>query len=138
MEPQSLDLKSLSKYFDSLVELVPPQFYHESPHEHLNLKYMKKSERAALKRKFKEDYKKNKRAKLDPAQAQTSLTLQQEKAQQQQQSTREPAEDSESGDGEDAEPAAGPAAHSSKAGRIMKLASNGAAANAKTCMALWP
>ena len=121
----SLDLRSLSKYFDSLVDLVPPQFYHESQHEHVNLKYLKKSERAAVKRKFKEDYKKNKRAKLDPAQAQTSTSLQQQRAQQQQQQPSAGLEDADSSDEEEAgEPAASQQPRG-QAGHIMKIAPNG-------------
>ena len=120
------DLRTLSKYFDSLVDLVPPQFYHDSPHEHLNLKYLKKSERAAVKRQFKEDYKKNKRAKLDPAQAQTSLGLQQQKAQQQA-AQKAGADEASSEVGEDDLPKqeASLPSHANKAGRIMKFDANG-------------
>ncbi|KAK9827072.1 hypothetical protein WJX74_005562 [Apatococcus lobatus] len=120
------DLRNLSKYFDSLVDLVPPQFYHDSPHEHLNLKYLKKSERAAVKRQFKEDYKKNKRAKLDPAQAQTSIGLQQQKAQQQE-AQKEGAEGASSEEDEDGPSALGAdlPSQNGKAGRIMKLAADG-------------
>ena len=125
----ALDLRGLSKYFDSLVDLVPPQFYHESQHEHVNLKYLKKSERAAVKRKFKEDYKKNKRAKLDPAQAQTSTSLQQQRAQQQQQRQQELAEiDMEEADSSEQDAAEAPAAghpHQEKAGHILKIAPDG-------------
>ena len=123
----SSDLRSLSKYFDSLVDLVPSQFYHDSPHEHLNLKYLKKSERAAVKRQFKEDYKKNKRAKLDPAQAQTSLSLQQQKAQLQEAQKAGAGEDASADEDED-EPSAAetdPPPQTGKAGRIMKLAADG-------------
>lgn len=122
------DLRTLSKYFDSLVDLVPPQFYHDSPHEHLNLKYLKKSERAAVKRQFKEDYKKNKRAKLDPAQAQTSLGLQQQKAQQQAAQKAGADEDAASSEGAEDDlptPEASLPSHANKAGRIMKFDANG-------------
>ncbi len=122
----ALDLRGLSKYFDNLVDLVPPQFYHESEHEHVNLKYLKKSERAAVKRKFKEDYKKNKRAKLDPAQAQTSTSLQQQKAQQQEQRSTADLDEADSSDEADVEElAAGHRANPGQAGHIMKIAPDG-------------
>ena len=141
-QPNVRDLRSLSKYFDSLVDLVPPQFYHDSQHEHVNLKYLKKSERAAVKRKFKEDYKKNKRAKLDPEQEQTSLQLQRAQQQQQQQQQREleeaGAEDPVSENEAAHHSAASLPLHSGQAGHIMKLAPEGTPHAGQTCIAHFP
>ena len=79
-----------------------------------------------MKRQFKEDYKKNKRAKLDPAQAQTSLGLQQQKAQQQA-AQKAGADDGSSEEAEDdlSAPEVSLPSHANKAGRIMKLDADG-------------
>ena len=77
------DLAEHSKFFDSLVELVPAKYYFEAEEPLLNLKYLKKADRAAAKRALKEQYRKNKRARLDPDTAQTSLDVQRASAEQQ-------------------------------------------------------
>ncbi len=100
---QLLSLPQLSQYFNSLVQLVPPRFYFDTSSEQLDLKHMKKRERelakAAIKNKGKVTYctstalvvkprvdhtptqtQANKRAKLDPEAAQTTLDVQQQQA----------------------------------------------------------
>ncbi|GAB4818093.1 hypothetical protein N2152v2_005139 [Parachlorella kessleri] len=78
-------LEAHSRFFDHLVELVPAKYYLAGEQEPLNLKYMKKSARDEAKAAFKQQYKQNKRAKLDPGRAKTTLELQREQQQQQQQ-----------------------------------------------------
>ena len=63
-------------FFDRLVELVPAKYYLAAEQEPVNLKYLKKSARDEAKAAFKQQYKANKRAKLDPDTAQTTLQLQ--------------------------------------------------------------
>ena len=79
-----------SAFFDSLVELVPAKYYFEREEPLLNLKYMKKAERAQAKRALKEQYRKNKRAKLDPNSAQTALEVQRTRAELQSQQPHSP------------------------------------------------
>lgn len=55
----------LSRYFDSLVDLVPVKHYID-PDEVLDLRNMKRDERQQTKRAFKTQHKLSKRAKLDP------------------------------------------------------------------------
>lgn len=55
----------LSRYFDSLVDLVPVKHYLD-PDEVLDLRSMKRDERQQTKREFKTQHKLSKRAKLDP------------------------------------------------------------------------
>lgn len=74
--PASMDLASHARFFDHLVELVPAKYYLATDTEQVNLKYMKKSARDAAKAAFKQQHKQNKRAKLDPDQAKTTLELQ--------------------------------------------------------------
>ena len=74
------DLSAHSAFFDSLVELVPAKYYFEPEEPLLNLKYMKKADRAAAKRALKEQYRKSKRAKLDPDAVQSTLEVQQARA----------------------------------------------------------
>eukprot|EP00775_Hariotina_reticulata_P003504 gene3504-3773_t len=81
----SLDVSSHSRFFDYLADLVDPKYYHAEEREHINTKYMKHDERAATKRAFKEQYKQNKRAKLDPDATKTTTELQRKQAQHQQQ-----------------------------------------------------
>lgn len=82
------DAKQLthSRFFDRLVDLVPPKYYHGSDVELINTKYLKKSAKAAAKQAMKEQHKQNKRAKLNPDTAKTSLQIQQQQAQNLQQS----------------------------------------------------
>jgi hypothetical protein len=69
------------RFFDYLADLVDPKFYHADDREHINPKYMKHAERAATKRAFKEQYKQNKRAKLDPDAVKTTTELHKKQAQ---------------------------------------------------------
>ena len=66
-----------SKFFDSLVDLVPAKHYYDSDTEKVNLKYEKKQARKDHKQAFKVKYKANKRQQLDPDTAITTLKLQQ-------------------------------------------------------------
>jgi hypothetical protein len=77
-----MDLSSHARFFDHLVELVPAKYYLAAEQEQVNLKYLKKSTRDATKAAFKQQYKQNKRAKLDPDQAKTTLELQRQQQQQ--------------------------------------------------------
>ena len=80
------DLQQNAKFFDRLVDLVPAKYYHHTGQEVINTKYLKKSAKAAAKQAMKEQYKQNKRAKLNPDTAKTSLQIQQEQAKRQQES----------------------------------------------------
>lgn len=84
-----------AKFFDRLVDLVPAKYYHPSDQELVNTKYLKKNAKAAAKQAMKEQYKQNKRAKLNPDTAQTSLQIQQQKAERLQQSVDSDADDDE-------------------------------------------
>ena len=84
-----------AKFFDRLVDLVPAKYYHPSDQELVNTKYLKKNAKAAAKQAMKEQYKHNKRAKLNPDTAQTSLQIQQQKAERLQQSDDSDADDDE-------------------------------------------
>lgn len=69
-------IRQQSQYFDHLADLVDPKYYHDDGREPVNLKYMKKTARIATKQAFKEQYKQNKRAKLDPDAHKTTTELQ--------------------------------------------------------------
>ena len=45
-------LPSHSKYFDHLVELIPPRYYYNTDADRVNTKFMKKADRAAAKQAF--------------------------------------------------------------------------------------
>lgn len=76
-----LDVGSHVRFFDRLADYVDPKFYHaDEEREHINTKYMKRDERAAVKRSFKEQHKQNKRAKLDPDAIKTTTELQRQRA----------------------------------------------------------
>ncbi len=55
-----------ARFFDHLVELIPPRFYYADAEERVDLHSMKKAARLAAKQEFKAKHKQNKRAKLDP------------------------------------------------------------------------
>ena len=74
------DLAQNAIFFDQLVDLVPAKYYHPSDKEVVNTKYLKKNAKAAAKQAMKEQYKQNKRAKLNPDTAKTSLQIQQQQA----------------------------------------------------------
>ena len=74
------DLSENAKFFDRLVDLVPAKYYHPSDQELVNTKYLKKNAKAAAKQVMKQQYKQNKRAKLNPDTARTSLQIQQQQA----------------------------------------------------------
>ena len=80
------DLSENAKFFDRLVDLVPAKYYHPSDQELMNTKYLKKNAKAVAKQVMKEQYKQNKRAKLNPDTAKTSLQVQQQQAENLQQS----------------------------------------------------
>ena len=82
-----------ARFFDRLVDLVPPKYYHGSNVELVNTKYLKKNAKAAAKQAMKQQHKQNKRAKLDPDTATTSLQIQQQQASELQQ--RDEADDAE-------------------------------------------
>lgn len=75
-----INLTEHARFFDRLVDLVPPKYYHSSDVELVNTKYLKKSAKAAAKQAMKQQHKQNKRAKLDPDTAKTSLQIQQQQA----------------------------------------------------------
>eukprot|EP00878_Enallax_costatus_P025947 GHUV01027810.1.p2 GENE.GHUV01027810.1~~GHUV01027810.1.p2 ORF type:complete len:155 (+),score=47.92 GHUV01027810.1:320-784(+) len=75
-----MDVAGQCRFFNYLADLVDPKFYQASDREHVNTKYMKRDERAATKRAFKEQYKQNKRAKLDPDAVRTTTEVQQKQA----------------------------------------------------------
>ena len=70
-----------SRFFNHLADLVDPRYFHEDSREPVNLRYMKKEARMSTKRAFKEQHKKNKRAKLDPDAAKTTTEVQRQKIQ---------------------------------------------------------
>ena len=74
------DLARNAKFFDRLVDLVPAKYYHPDDHELVNVKYLKKNAKAAAKQAMKEQYKQNKRIKLNPDTAKTSLQIQKQQA----------------------------------------------------------
>lgn len=77
----ALDVSSHVRFFDRLADYVDPKFYHaDDDREHINPKYLKRDERAAVKRAFKEQHKQNKRAKLDPDAVKTTTELQRQRA----------------------------------------------------------
>lgn len=80
--PRMANLAEHAQFFDRLVDLVPPKYYHASDQELVNTKYLKKNAKAAAKQAMKQQGKQNKRAKLNPDTAQTSLQIQQQHAQQ--------------------------------------------------------
>lgn len=120
---QLLSLPQLSQYFNSLVQLVPPRFYFDTAGEMVNLKHMKKRERelarAAIKTKGKvctlmlntwvscptHPAQANKRAKLNPEAAQTTLDIQKQHAQQREQQREAWLQDDEQPPGDDRQPA---------------------------------
>ena len=67
-------------YFDSLVDMIPPQHYFEPESDAGGLQYLKKADRQAAKRTLKQEARKKKRLKLDPTAAVTSLQIQQQRA----------------------------------------------------------
>ena len=70
--------KGEARFFDHLVNLVPPKFYHTE--EPVNIKFMKAKERQEQKQIFKEQAKQNKREKLNPETARTTIDVQKQKA----------------------------------------------------------
>jgi hypothetical protein len=86
------EVQEHSHFFDFLANLVQAKHYYDAEQEALNPKYMKKAARVEAKRTMKEQYTKNKKAKLDPDTAATTLSVQQQRAvaQQQQQQERQP------------------------------------------------
>ena len=83
------DLSENAKFFDRLVDLVPAKYYHPSDQQLVNTKYLKKNAKAAAKQVMKEQYKQNKRAKLNPDTAKTSLQIQQQQVEEQQSDSSE-------------------------------------------------
>lgn len=73
-------LKADSRFFDSLVDAVPAKYYLHLDEGRVNLRFVKRGERERLRAQFKQQHKQARRAKLDPAQAKTTLQLQREMA----------------------------------------------------------
>lgn len=67
------------RFFDHLADLVDPKYYYDDQREPVNMRFMKKTARSAAKAALKEHYKQNKRAKLDPDAAVTTVELQRSK-----------------------------------------------------------
>lgn len=77
-------VKENSQFFDRLADMIPAKYYSNADTEdHIDTTWLKKSDKAAAKLLMKQNYKQNKRAKLDPDAAQTTLDIQKLKAQQQ-------------------------------------------------------
>ena len=89
------DLADNAKFFDRLVDLVPAKYYHSSDQELVNTKYLKKNAKAAAKQAMKEQYKQNKRAKLNPDTAKTSLQIQKQQAERLRQSDSDQSDEDE-------------------------------------------
>jgi hypothetical protein len=79
-----------SQFFDFLANLVQAKHYYDTDQELLNPKYMKKAAREEAKRSMKEQYTKNKKAKLNPDTAATTLSVQQRQAAGEQQEDEQP------------------------------------------------
>lgn len=81
-----IDFRQCAVFLDRLVDLIPAKHYLDSAaEEHVEVRYLPKSERAAVKEGFKKKYKESKRSKLDPDEAVGTLgqlQKQQEKKQQ--------------------------------------------------------
>ena len=71
---------SHAAYFDSLVDMIPAKHYLDPEKEPINIKHMKKADKKAAKRALKAEGRKNKRQKLDPSMAATTLEQQQQRA----------------------------------------------------------
>lgn len=69
-------IRAHSRFFDSLVQLVPPKYYLDTDADFVSHVFLKKSEKRALQQTIKAKRKHGKRAKLDPDAAQTTLELQ--------------------------------------------------------------
>jgi len=67
------------KFFDHMADLIDPRFYYDDGRETVNLRFMKKAARGAVKETLKQHKKENKRAKLDPDTALTTIELQRSK-----------------------------------------------------------
>ncbi len=50
-------LHANSQFFDRLVELVPPKYYHDLDRDRVSTKYMKKADKAAAKQAFRKQAK---------------------------------------------------------------------------------
>ena len=50
-------LHAHSQFFDHLVELVPPKYYHDLDRDRVSTKYMKKADKAAAKQAFRKQAK---------------------------------------------------------------------------------
>ena len=74
------EVMSHAAYFDSLVDMIPARHYLDPEKETINLKHMKKADKKAVKRALKAEGRKNKRQKLDPDAAVTTLQAQQQRA----------------------------------------------------------
>lgn len=120
------DLSENAKFFDRLVDLVPAKYYHPSDQEVVNTKYLKKNAKAAAKQVMKEQYKQNKRAKLNPDTAKTSLQIQQQQAENLQQS--------DSSEGDAAEPAMPQPAQAQNPGPVRMLNLPAGAVSSSWCM----
>jgi hypothetical protein len=75
------------RFFDHMADLIDPRFYYDDGRDPINLRYMKKAARNDAKAALKEKGKQQKRTKLNPEAALTTVELQkkQQAAKQQQQ-----------------------------------------------------
>ena len=73
-------IRAHAAFFDALVDMIPPQHYFEPESDPGGLQYMKKADRKAAKRALRQEGRKAKRLKLDPAAAVTSTQIQQQRA----------------------------------------------------------
>ena len=80
-------------YFDSLLDMIPPQHYFEPENEPVSLQHLKKADRLAAKRVMRQEGRKAKRRRLDPSAAVTSLQVQQSRAAQKAQAALEEAQE---------------------------------------------
>lgn len=95
-----VDFRQCAEFLDRLVDLIPAKHYLDSAAEgHVEVRYLQKSERAAMKEEFKKKYKEAKRAKLDPDEAVGTLVQLQK---QQEAKQREREEQQQGADGDDA------------------------------------
>lgn len=80
----SIDINVLNshvEFFDRLINAIPAKFYLEDPDDRVDLRSLKRAERAALKAKFKQQHKEKKRTILNPFLSKTTVELLKERVQ---------------------------------------------------------
>ena len=94
-----IDFSQCAAFLDRLVDLIPAKHYLDSAAEgRVEVRYLPKSEKAAMKEEFKKKYKESKKTKLDPDEAGGTL-VQLQKQQEQKRKQREEDGKQESGKG---------------------------------------